>query len=159
RQQHQRIKTYRTTSDAYSFFNLLTSDKLLSSVEALLPSHFRERLYPPTDVLSMFLAQAMTADRSCQNIVNQTAIQRIAGRLSPISTPTGGYCRARKRLPLHMVACLTRPVASLMDQQIPKHWRWRDRRVRIVDGTTATMPDTPENQAKFPQQGGQKPGL
>lgn len=38
-------------------------------------------------------------------------------------------------------------------------WRWQNRRVRIVDGMTVTMPDTPANQAAFPQQRGQKPGL
>ena len=31
--------------------------------------------------------------------------------------------------------------------------------MRIADGTTVIMPDTPENQAVYPQQGGQKPGL
>jgi len=159
RQQYRRMKTYRTNSDAYSFFNLLTSDELLDTLEALLPAHFRERLYPPTDVLAMSLAQAMSADRSCQNIVNQTAIRRIAGGLPPISTRTGGYCRARQRLPLPMVAGLTRQVAALMDSQVSEPWLWRGRRVRIVDGTTATMPDTPANQARFPQQGSQKPGL
>lgn len=50
-------------SDAYTFFNLLTDDASLDQVEALLPVH-RERLFPPTEVLSMFLAQALSADRS-----------------------------------------------------------------------------------------------
>jgi hypothetical protein len=31
--------------------------------------------------------------------------------------------------------------------------------VRLVDGTTLTMPDTPSNQSVYPQQGSQKPGL
>lgn len=158
-QQHSRVNAYRTNSDSYSFFNLLTSDELLDLVEEQLPPIHRERLYPPTETLSMFLAQAMSADRSCQNIVNQAAIQRLAGGLSPVSTRTGGYCQARQRLPMEMVYGLTRQVASLMDQRIPDSWRWQGRRVRIVDGTTATMPDTPANQASFPQQGGQQSGL
>jgi len=29
----------------------------------------------------------------------------------------------------------------------------------MIDGTTVTMPDTPSNQASFPQQRGQQPGL
>ncbi len=33
------------------------------------------------------------------------------------------------------------------------------RRIKVVDGTTVTMPDTPENQTTFPQQSTQKPGL
>jgi hypothetical protein len=156
--QTARVKAHCTHSDTYSFFNLLTSDALLDTVEQLLPPH-RERLYPPTETLSMFLAQAMSADRSCQNIVNQAAVQRLAGGLPVGSTSTGAYCQARQRLPLDLVAGLTRHLGGLIDAQVPDTWRWQGRRVRIVDGTTLTLPDTPANQAAFPQQQGQKPGL
>jgi hypothetical protein len=156
--QHNRIKAYRDNSNSYSFFNLLTSDALLDKVEELLPEH-RERLYPPTETLSMFLAQSMSADRSCQNIVNQAALQRLSGGLATGSTHTGGYCRARQRLPLTMVSRLARHLGKQIDEQLPTEWRWQGRNVRIIDGTTVTMPDTAANQASFPQQSGQKPGL
>lgn len=42
---------------------MLTSLELLDPLEDLLPDH-RERLYPPTGTLSMFLAQALRTDRS-----------------------------------------------------------------------------------------------
>ena len=148
--QQRRVGTYCTNNDSYSFFNLLTSDALLDTVEQLLPEH-RERLYPPTETLSMFLAQAMSADRSCQNIVNQAAFQRLTGGLSDCSTYTGGYCRARQRLPLKMVSSLTRYLGHRIDRSAPEDWCWQGRPVRIVDGTTVTMPDTPANQAQFPQ--------
>ena len=51
----------------------------------------------------MFLAQAMSSDRSCQSIVNQAAVQRLIGGLSLSSSHTGGYCRARQRIPLQMI--------------------------------------------------------
>jgi hypothetical protein len=35
---------------------------------------------------------------------------------------------------------------------------WRGRRVRVVDGTGITLPDTPFNQAAYPQPGQQAPG-
>jgi hypothetical protein len=57
------------------------SDALLNKAEELLPEH-RKRLYPPTETLSMFLAQAMNVDRSCQNIVNQAIFHRLAGGLN-----------------------------------------------------------------------------
>lgn len=153
------VGTYRANCDSYSIFNLLTSDALLDKVEALIPEVYRERLYPPTETLSMFLTQAMSADHSCQHIVNQAAVQRLAGGLSVGSTATGGYCLARRRLPQTMVSELTQHLGVVMDEHVPDHWRWQGRRVRIVDGTTATLPDTPENQAAFPQQGAQQPGL
>lgn len=156
--QHTRISHYKNTSDSYSMFNLLTSDDLLDKVEVLLPNH-RERLYPPTETLSIFLGQAMSADRSCQNSVNQVATQRVIGGLSPPSTHTGGYCRARRRLPEKMVSELARHLGQVIDQQTADSWRWKSRRVRIVDGTTVTMPDTPSNQTLYPRQNRQREGL
>lgn len=158
RQQQQRVHAYRQQSSSYTFFNLLTSEALLSTVEELLPEH-RERLYPPTETLSLFLAQAVSADRSCQQIVNQAAALRITGGLSSCSTSTGAYCSARKRLPEKMVSTLARRLGALVDAQAPNAWHWNGRRVRLVDGTTLSMPDTAENQADFPQSRGQKPGL
>ena len=76
--QQNRVTDYRKTSDIYSLFNALTSDSLLNKVEELLPKH-RERLYPPTKTLSMFLTQAMSSDRSCQNSVNKFVTQRVCG--------------------------------------------------------------------------------
>ena len=159
RQQRSRIHSHRADCDSYSFFNLLTSDVLLERVEELSPAVYRERLYAPTETLSMFLAQAMSADRSCQHMVNQAAVQRLAGGLSACSTHTGGYCQARQRLPLPMLRGLTQHLGTVIDEQVPPAWRWRGRRVRIVDGTTVTMPDTAANQAAFPQQRRQQPGL
>jgi len=156
--QQQKIQHYAKNNDAYSFFNLLTSPELLSTVEALIPEH-RERQFPPTETLSMFLAQALNQDRSCQKAVNDAAVKRLIGGLPLISTATGGYCRARQRLPLAVVSALARQTGQLIQGQIPAQWRWEDRQVYLIDGTTVTMPDTQANQAAYPQQGGQKPGL
>ena len=64
-QQH-RVQRYAAASDAFGFFNQLTSPDLLDTLESTLPDH-RERLFPPTETLSMFLAQALKPDRSCHN--------------------------------------------------------------------------------------------
>ncbi len=156
--QQRFIQSQRIESHCQSTFNLLTSDILLDEVEKRLPEH-RERLFPPTETLAMFVAQALSADRSCQYAVNQAAVQRLVTGLPSCSTHTGGYCRARQRLPLEMVSGLTQYLGQHIDQQLPTEWRWQGRRVRLVDGTTVTMPDTPENQAVYPQQRGQKEGL
>ncbi len=158
-QQQKRLRAHKANCDSDSFFNLLTSDALLDTVESLLPAGHRERLYPPTETLSMFLAQSMSADRSCQHVVNQAALQRLGHGLTPGSARTGGYCQARGRLPLEMIFSLTRELGAGMDQHVPDAWRWQGRRVRIVDGTTLTMPDTAANQAKYPQQRRQLPGV
>jgi hypothetical protein len=38
-------------------------------------------------------------------------------------------------------------------------WLWHGHRVRVVDGTSVSMPDTLANQKAYPQQQNQKPGL
>jgi hypothetical protein len=156
-QQH-RVQHYAATIDAFSFFNQLTSPELLDTLESALPDH-RERLFPPTETLSMFLAQALKPDRSCQNIVNDAAVKRLTHGLPRCSTKTGGYCKARQRLPLAMVSGMVRHTGKQIAAQSPDKWRWYGRRVRLVDGTTVTLADTQANQALYPQQKGQKPGL
>lgn len=54
--QQSRVRRTAADSDSYAFFNLLTAPAFLDQVEALLPEH-RERLFPPTETLSMFIAK------------------------------------------------------------------------------------------------------
>ena len=93
---------------------MLTSPDLLDALEASLPGNHRERLFPPTETLSMFLAQAMKPDRSCQVIVDDAAVKRLMHDLPLCSTKTGGYCKARKRLPLEMVSGMVRHTGRLI---------------------------------------------
>ena len=140
------------------FFNLLTGPELLEMTESHLPEHL-ERLYPPTVALSMFMRQALNADGSCQKAVNGWAAQRAAEGLGVQSVRTGGYCKARQRLPVAMVTALTREVGRLVSVGAPRSWRWRGRTVKLVDGTGISMPDTPQNQASYPQPHSQAPGV
>ena len=156
--QERRIQRRAKNSTAYEFFNLLTGPDLLDPLEEKLPQH-RERLFPPTETLSMFLAQALSADRSCQRAVNDAALTRLTEGLRVCSTGTGAYCRARQRLPFDLVRSMACHTGALMAQRAPLSWQWRGRAVRLVDGTTVSMPDTPENQSAFPQSRTQKPGL
>lgn len=156
--QQKRAHHYASQSDSYTFFNLLTSPAFLDKVESLLPNH-RERLFPPTETLSMFLAQAMSADRSCQKAVNEALVQRLFGGLPTCSSHTGAYCQARQRLPLEMIKELTCYTGCIMSQGSAKHWHWRGRPVRLVDGTTVSMPDTEDNQLAYPQPDSQQAGL
>lgn len=153
-----RVQRYAHTQTAIDIFNALTHRELLDSLEAKLPTH-RERLFPPTETLSMFIAQVLSSDGSCRNAVDQAATQRLINALPLCSTATGGYCQARARLPLALIIHLTLAIALKIGAQVRKDWYWHGRRVRLIDGTTLTMPDTAANQAAYPQQSNQKPGL
>jgi hypothetical protein len=38
-------------------------------------------------------------------------------------------------------------------------WLWKGKHAKLIDGFTFTMPDTAKNQAEYPQQKSQKPGV
>jgi len=156
--QRSAVTRYAREADSYGFFNLLTGPQLLDTVEDLLPAH-RERLFPPTETLSMFLAQVLNDDRSCQAAVNESAVKRLTGGLPACSTATGAYCRARQRLPLEMVRALTRQTGRRIYEGVSGRWRWQGWPVRVVYSSTVTLPDTPEKQAAYPQPSGQAKGL
>jgi len=156
--QQQRVGRYVSNADSYAMFNLLTGPQLFDQVEQLLPAH-RERLFPPTETLSMFVAQALSADGSCRQVVDEAMVKRVIGGLTPGSSDTGGYCKARARLPVTMISTLARETGEIIAKGAAPWWHWRGRPVRLVDGATVTLPDTEENQAAYPQSRGQKAGL
>ena len=156
RQQRQ-IAKHLKKADANHFFNLLTSAQLLERLEEHLPEH-RERKFPPTVTLAMFLGQVMSAQGSCQNAVDEALVTRLLSGMAAGSASTSAYCQARARLPEALVSTLTRQTAALLQQSTPRGWLWRGRHVKLVDGTTALMPDTPQNQACFPQPEQQREG-
>jgi len=154
----QRVLDHAGNTDADGFFNLLTGPQLLDQVATLRPAH-RERLFPPTETLAMFMAQALSADGSCRQVVDDAAVKRLIAGLVPCSSSTSAYCQARARLPLPLIATLARHVGSVVAAAAARWWQWQQRRVRLVDGTTVTLADTEENQAAYPQPTSQKAGL
>lgn len=158
RQQQNLVARRAHKTRPVEFFNILTSPELLELTDALMPEH-RERLYPPTVTLSMFMRQTLEADGSCQKAVNGWAVQRVRDGLTPGSTHTGGYCRARARLPTTMVSELTRETGRQLCARAQRQWGWQGRPVKLVDGTGISMPDTKDNQRAYPQPTTQATGV
>ncbi|MCG6860736.1 MAG: hypothetical protein LJE70_05590 [Chromatiaceae bacterium] len=77
-------------------FNPLTGSPLFDRVEALLCAQ-GERLFPPTETFSMFVAQVLTAYGSCRQGVEDAMVKCIVGGLKSRSTDTGGYSKGRAR--------------------------------------------------------------
>lgn len=158
RHQQQCVRQQLDDEGPFAFFNLLSGPELLATVERLLPEH-RERLFPPTQALSMFLTQSLTEKGSCRKVVTESAVSRECNGLPGCSTNTSAYVRARAKLPLELPMDLATYSGWLIEQNAPEHWQWRGRRVRLVDGTTVKLPDTEANQGKYPQPSSQGSGL
>jgi hypothetical protein len=106
----------------------------------------------------MFLSQCLSPDHSCREAVARLAAWRTTQGLKPCSADTGAYCTAREALPEAACRELVRRTGREAEREAPHEWLWRGRRVRVIDGSTITMPDTPENQAEYPQIPGQRLG-
>ncbi len=95
----------------------------------------------------MFLAQALSKDGGCQQVVDDAVVKHLIGGLKLASTDTGAYCKARARLPETMVSTLTREAGGIIAEGAASWWQWRGRAVRLVDGATVTLAGTEDNQA------------
>lgn len=118
-------------------------------------------IYTTAIVLWAFLSQVLADGkmRSCAAAVARIADFLILEDKTPPSTDTGDYCNARKKLCENVIHQLARETAAKMEHAAPEDWLWHGRHAKLADGFTATMADTPENQAAFPQPESQMPGV
>ena len=120
---------------------------------------YRDRLFSPVTTIWGFLSQVLSEDHSCRDTVARVLAHRAASGLAPCSPNTASYCNARARLPTAVLRTLARRTAQQLQDGLPESWQWNRRRVFIADGSHVSMPDTEENQARYPQPPQQQPGL
>ncbi len=120
---------------------------------------FHERIYTPLVTLSLFLSQVIDPDHSCRAAVARLIVWLAVNKRKPCAPDTTSYCEARKRLPEGVLVRLVRETARRTEARASDAWLWRGRSVTLVDGTTASMPDSSANQKAYPQSKAQGIGL
>lgn len=140
------------------FSDVLSAD-LIERVLDEVGGVFRERIFTPVTTLWVLLSQVTSDDGSCRDAVFRLLAFLAKRGEKPCAPNTGSYCKARKRLPEEVLSRLTQQTAAKMSIHAPAEWRWKGREVKVVDGTTLSMPDTQANQRTYPQPRSQKPGL
>jgi hypothetical protein len=147
------------SSEGLPFQHLLLPERIAAALDRS-GVEFRDRVYNPMVTLWAFLSQVIAKkDSSCQDAVSRVLADRVARGKKACSPDDTSYCAARARLPLQVVEGLTREIGQELHAAADEDWKWKGRKVIITDGSTATMADTPENQAEFPQSRNQKKGL
>jgi len=146
----------RGHEDLY-FAGLLSEDRILEAFGTA-RGLWQGWIYTPAVTIWTFLAQCLSEDHSCRDAVAQLIGWRLSRGLRRCSADTGAYCTARECLPEEACSLLMRETGRRVNQESPANWRWLGHRVLDVDGSTITMPDTPENQAEYPQMSSQKRG-
>jgi len=76
-----------------------------------------------------------------------------------VALGTASYCEACRRLPEALLWDLVRGTGQAVQRRAEGTWLFHGRSVKVVDGSSVTMPDTPENQVAYPQLDSQAPGL
>jgi len=121
-------------------------------------AHSRRRFFPQGLTFWAFLSQVLSPGSPCRETVRKVQAWYVARRLSRPTSDTGAYCRARSRLALDTLHNIHQHTADELQRRVSSDQLWCARRVKVVDGTGVSMPDTPKNQRAFPQSSTQKQG-
>lgn len=119
---------------------------------------YRKRKISPIILIWSMLSQVLDGDSSYRKAAGRL-VAFFAVKSTIISLCRTTLCKAKKRLPLKVLSSLTKQIASRENLQGIDQHLWCNRRVKIYDGSTVLMADTPENQKIFPQWVTSKPGL
>lgn len=157
----EKIKETGSFGELYELFGELLPDRLLGKSER--GANSRERLLTPKVTFWAFVSQALDGGRSsCREVVRKIeAWWRWSQRerdTEPALTPSA-YCQARARLDMETLRLIAAHLCWSLARRVGTRELWHGRRVKIVDGTTLSMPDTTANQQRWPQPASQKPGL
>jgi Transposase DDE domain len=110
---------------------------------------WRERELDPAVTLALFVQQIIHGNTPC------TEVRHLAGRRFSASA----WCQARARLPLAVYqGMLTRVCDAALPRTRQASHLWHGHRTFHVDGSTFSMPDTPELRRAFGQPGAQQIG-
>ena len=145
-------------NEGLPFANILTE----ASIREVLNDHgikFRDRVFSPVTTIWGFLGQVLSEDHSCRDAVSRIIAHRAASSETVCSPNTASYCNARSRIPTKVLRTLATRTAEELQASVAAPWKWNGRSVYIFDGSSVSMPDTPANQAVYPQPPTQQPGL
>ncbi|MDZ4877969.1 MAG: IS4 family transposase ISAcma16 [Chroococcidiopsis cubana SAG 39.79] len=151
------LKDKFTKSLGLPFQELLPESEIQKIIDEL-QIKYRCRLFDPIVTLWAFLSQVLDVDKSCHNAVSRVTAYLANESVEVPSTDTSAYCQARTRLPEKLLKQLFGKVAQSLEEKVTTEYLWCGRNVRVIDGSTVSMPDTVENQKAYPQPTNQKPG-
>jgi hypothetical protein len=158
RHQIESLRAQFAQADGPGFADVLPADR----VERALRQEgacWRHKVYTPALTLWAFLTQVASPDGSCRAAVARAMAWLVGQGLRAARPATGPYCKARARLPESLPRRLAREAGRDLHARAEAGWLWQGRRVKVADGTTVSMPDTPANQRAYPQPDAQQPGL
>jgi hypothetical protein len=154
----QAVRARFARNEGLPFADVLTEARIFD----VLNEHgveYRDRVFTPVTTIWSFLSQVLSDDHSCRDAVARVIAHQAASGASVCSPNTASYCNARGRLRTDVLRTLAKRTAQELQDGAADAWKWNGRNVFIADGSHVSMPDTPENQASYPQPPQQQAGL
>jgi hypothetical protein len=108
---------------------------------------WRQRELGPVKTVHAFTSQVLHGNTACAHTV----------RLAGLNCSAEAYCQARARLPLSVYERLLKQTSQAARRSFSLPL-WSGHRTFLIDGSSFSMPDTPELQTHFGQPTGQRPG-
>lgn len=127
-------------------FEELLPESIIERVIHELNIRYRRRLFDPFVTLWAFLSQVLDSDKSCHNAMSRIIAYLSNESVEIPSTDTSAYCQARSRLPEKFLEKLFGQTAQSLSEKVRKEDLWCGRNVKVIDGSSVSMPDTVENQ-------------
>ena len=147
-----RQKSFSQLAECFGRF--IPKARLRPSVEK---AHSRRRVFSKENTFWAFFSQVIDADGGCKEVVRKMQACASVNTLKLPASSTSAYCQARKKLERSELMNILKHTAQRLDA-MPERGFLKGRRVIVADGTGVSMPDTPANQAEWPQQRQQKEG-
>ena len=118
----------------------------------------RNRVFTQWRTFWMFLGQILSWSQSCSEAVKKAQAWLWHSEEIEISSSTAGYCQGRNRLNQEYLDKINQDVIESHQKSLTENRLWCGRNVKIIDGSSLSMPDTKENQQLYPQPTSQKEG-
>lgn len=140
-------------------FKELLPETAIKQVISELKIKYKKRLFDPLITLWAFLSQVLDTDKTCHNAVSKIIAHLAQEEVEVPSTDTSAYCQARARLPEELLEKLFNFSAQSLEEKVTTEYLWCGRNIKVIDGSTVSMPDTVENQKEYPRTVHSKTGM
>jgi len=112
--------------------------------------HSRQRVFDLSRTFWGWVWQVLQANTSCREVVRQLQALLALHQQGSVAENTSAYCQARRKLPLALLQTAFRASAHSAEKAAPTTTLLQGRTLKIVDASSARLPDTQANRLAFP---------
>jgi len=110
----------------------------------------RERIFPLFRTFWCWIWQILQGNTSCREVVRQVQALFALENGPAVDEATGAYCQARRKIPLTLLENALEATAKSAEPKTGATKMLQGRRVKVLDGSSVRLADTPANRKAYP---------